>query len=131
MERAISLLDENEGYAPYYMAEGEKEIKEIIDNPAFSRGLIYSVHTYIDMKLKYCKKTMQQMSVVEVDYIVQKILLLPVENIDRYMLVVINEFMDYAKSSKFEKEIFELERRRFDAVKERCEEEYLIENQDF
>lgn len=27
---------------------GEKEIKAISENPAFNRGLIYSLHTYIE-----------------------------------------------------------------------------------
>ena len=45
-----------ESFAPYYFEEGEKSILELIQSPKYSNALCYSVHTYIDMKIKYCSK---------------------------------------------------------------------------
>ncbi len=49
MERAVEQVENGDfSYAPYYMDEGIKEMKSIIDNPAYSRGYKYSLHALID-----------------------------------------------------------------------------------
>ena len=82
MERSLDLLEKGDGYAPYYMSEGEKEIKAIIENSAFSRGLIYSLHTYMDMKMKYCQKTGTILSNDAIEYMVNHIIAIPRDTMD-------------------------------------------------
>ncbi len=57
LERSLYELENGkESFAPYYFEEGEKSILELIQSPKYSNALCYSVHTYIDMKIKYCSK---------------------------------------------------------------------------
>ncbi len=130
MERALNLLEKEDGYAPYYMSEGEKEIKAIIENPAFSRGLIYSLHTYMDMKMKYCLKRGIVLSDNEIGYIVNHIIAIPRDTMDNYMKVIIDEFVEYVKSNGMEKSIQLLLLHDFGKLQEGCEDDYKIENLD-
>ncbi len=130
MERAIDLLDKSDGYAPYYMNEGEKEIRKIIENPAYSRGLVYSIHTYIDMKLKYWKKTGCNMSRLEIEYIVKQIEALPKDTVDSYMKQAVEEFIRYASENGMGKDVYVLKYHDFGYISNGVAEEYEIENQD-
>lgn len=51
MERA--LFENGSSVAVYYFEEGEKEILELINSQRYSKALCYSVHSYIELKLKY------------------------------------------------------------------------------
>lgn len=130
MERSLDLLEKGDGYAPYYMSEGEKEIKAIIENPAFSRGLIYSLHTYMDMKMKYCKKTGTILSNDAIEYMVNHIIAIPRDTMDNYMKVIIDEFIRHVISNGMEKAIQLLLLHDFGQLQDGCEDEYKIENLD-
>lgn len=130
MERSLDLLEKGDGYAPYYMGEGEKEIQAIIENPAFSRGLIYSLHTYMDMKMKYCLKAGTFLSNDEVEYMVKNIVAIPKDTMDNYMKVIIDEFIGYAICNGMEKTIQLLLLHDFGKLQNSCEEDYRIENLD-
>lgn len=131
MERALDLLEKSDGYAPYYMDEGEKEIKEIILNPAFSRGLVYSLHSFIDMKLKYCIKGNQVMEKQDIEFMVDNLILIPQDSIDSYMRKVIDELIKYANNNNMGDIIYKLVQHDFGNMQEGGQADYEIENQDF
>lgn len=112
------------------MSEGEKEIKAIIENSAFSRGLIYSLHTYMDMKMKYCQKTGTILSNDAIEYMVNHIIAIPRDTMDNYMKVIIDEFIRYVISNGMEKSIQLLLLHDFGQLQDGCEDEYKIENLD-
>lgn len=130
MERAMNLLDNNDVHAPYYMEQGEKEIKDIIENPAFSRGMIYSLHTYMDMKMKYSRRGDQLLSYDEIDYIANHLIAIPKDTMDNYMCVIKNEFIEYTKNIGREKAIQKLMEYDFGKIHEGTVEDYKIENLD-
>lgn len=130
MERSLDLLEKGNGYAPYYMEEGEKEIKKIIENPAFSRGLVYSLHTYMDMKIKYCLKSDIILSNDTIEYMVNHIITIPRNTMDSYMNEIIDEFIAYVKSKGMESAIQRLLQHDFGELQDGCEDEYKIENLD-
>lgn len=130
MERSLDLLEKGNGYAPYYMEEGEKEIKKIIENPAFSRELVYSLHTYMDMKIKYCLKSDIILSNDTIEYMVNHIITIPRNTMDSYMNEIIDEFIAYVKSKGMESAIQRLLQHDFGELQDGCEDEYKIENLD-
>lgn len=55
LERSLYELEKGrETLAPYYFEEGEEMILKLINSPHYSSALCYSVHTYVDIKVKYC-----------------------------------------------------------------------------
>lgn len=61
MERALKELEDGSSYSvvAYLFEEGETGIIDLINNPKYSRSFCYSVHAYLDMKMKYCKKNIK------------------------------------------------------------------------
>lgn len=100
MERAIEQYEKgNTSTSPHYLSEGKNEMKKIIDNDAFSRGFRYSVHTYIDMLMKYHNLTKIRLSYEEADYIQDKIICILEKENDKYMNTAIQGFVDYCCSN--------------------------------
>ena len=54
MERALKELEDGSSYSvvAYLFEEGETGIIDLINNPKYSRSFCYSVHAYLDMKMK-------------------------------------------------------------------------------
>lgn len=135
MERAIEQTEEGDfSFAPYYMDEGIKEIKQIIDNPAYSRGYKYSLHTLIDMCIKYYTMIEKNIDVAEIEYIKDKILILSRTDIDTYILSIIKQFIAYCQQHNYQKYCQPIIIKYFDKlqnVKSATEEDYLVENLDW
>lgn len=99
LERSLYELNEGrETVAPYYFGEGEKRILELIESPYYSNALCYSVHTYIDMKIKYCKATHTMTENVLMD-LYQYLLEGARVNYDRYIKDVRNTLYECASKS--------------------------------
>lgn len=110
MERALKELDEGTSYsvASFMFEEGEKGMTDLIDNPKYSRSFCYSVHAYLDMKIKYCKKIYKKIGTDDVQLYVKWILRgLQLSN-DKYMHDIKSRFIEFASKLGFDIEIEEL-----------------------
>lgn len=108
MERALKELDErisSDSVAAYLFEEGEKEIIELINNPRYSRSFCYSVHAYLDMKMKYCKKACKRIereeAILYSKWIIQGLKL----SNDKYMSDIRKRFIQFATEQGLRKEI--------------------------
>ncbi|MGN1310395.1 MAG: SIR2 family protein [Clostridia bacterium] len=110
MERALKELEEGSSYsvAAFMFEEGEKSIIELINNPKYSRSFCYSVHAYLDMKMKYCKKIHTSVGASEAILYSKWILRgLQLSN-DKYMNDIKNRFIEFALKMGYNTEIQEL-----------------------
>ncbi len=110
MERALKELEEgvSSNITTYMFEEGEKEIIGLINNPNYSRSFCYSVHAYLDMKMKYCKKIYKKIKEDEAELYVKWILRgLQLSN-DKYMHDIKNRFIKFISKLGFDKQIEEL-----------------------
>lgn len=110
MERALKEFEEGSSYSivAFMFEEGEKIIIELINNPKYSRSFCYSIHAYLDMKMKYCKKTYKGIDASEVTLYTQWILQgLQLSN-DKYMHDIRNRFIEFASKLGFVEEMRDL-----------------------
>lgn len=135
MERAVRQEEKGDSsYAPYYMDEEMREMKNIINNPAFSRGYKYSLHALIDMSVKYYGISGKLMNVDDAQYIQEKIMLIPVKEIDSYIVGGIKKYVHYCQTHGYEKICEPIVSKHYESisdVKEATEEDYLVENLDW
>lgn len=128
MERALKEINEGASYGTvaYLFEEGEKDMISLIKNPQYSRSFCYSVHAYLDMKMKYCKKLQKSISEAEAEDFVSWILKgLQLSN-DKYMNDIKNRFIDFAKYLGYEGYIGELIRHNGRYMITEDIEEYLV-----
>lgn len=110
MERALKELEDGSSYSvvAYLFEEGETGIIDLINNPKYSRSFCYSVHAYLDMKMKYCKKTHKTIEKENVALYSKWIIRgLQLSN-DKYMNDIRRRFIDFASELGYEKEIDDL-----------------------
>lgn len=110
MERALKEINEGASYdvVEVLFEEGEKDIISLINSPQYSRSFCYSVHAYLDMKMKYCNKLRKSISETETECFVGWILKgLRLSN-DKYMNDIKNRFIDFAKYWGYESYISKL-----------------------
>lgn len=110
MERALKEINEGASYGTvaYLFEEGEKDMISLINSPRYSRSFCYSVHAYLDMKMKYCKKLRKSISETETEEFVAWILKgLRLSN-DKYMNDIKNRFIDFARNLGYESYVSEL-----------------------
>lgn len=135
MERAVEQAEKGDfSYAPHYMDEGLKEMRNIIDNPAYSRGYKYSLHAFIDMNIKYCSMAGKKISVDDMQYMQDKIMCLPKNEMDTYIVGVIKQYIQYCQDNKCGKYCEPILSKHFDYVPDiqnATEEDYLVENLDW
>lgn len=110
MERALKGLDDGISYsvAAFMFEEGEKIIVELINSPKYSRSFCYSVHAYLDMKMKYCRKISARISSSEVVNYSKWILKgLRLSN-DKYMNDIKSRFIEFCSKLGYDSELDEL-----------------------
>ena len=110
MERALKELEEGGAdiHAAFMFDEGEKGIIELINNPKYSRSFCYSVHAYLDMKMKYCKKINKKIDENEAKIYAKWILKgLQLSN-DKYMNDIRKRFMEFSSKMQLIDEIQQL-----------------------
>lgn len=135
MERAVAQVEKGDSsYAPYYMDEGIQEMKSIINNPAYSRGFKYSLHAFIDMSIKYSGITGKSICTADIQYMQEKIMLIPEREIDSYIIGVINKYVQYCQSfgiENYSRPIIMKNYEKLPKIQKASEEDYLIENLDW
>lgn len=134
MERGVEQAKRGDfSYAAFYMDEGIKEMKDIINNPAYSRGYKYSLHALIDMSIKYFGIIKRKIDINSIQYINEKILLLSAKDIDTYILGIIRQFVLYCRDNGYDSLVEPILKRYENLVDvhEVKEEEYLVENLDW
>lgn len=135
MERAIEQEQKGEfSYAIYYMDEGVNEMKNIINNPAYSRGYKYSLHALIDMSIKYSNITKKNININDICYMQEKILLIPKQELDSYIIEIIKEYIRYCQNHGYEKHCESIIIKHYDElpnIEEVSEEDYWVENLDW
>ncbi|MBC5658705.1 SIR2 family protein [Anaerosacchariphilus sp. NSJ-68] len=135
MERAVEQVNNmNLSYAAYYMDEGIREMKSIIDDSAFSRGYKYSLHALIDMSIKYFNACQKIMEFEHMKYIQSKILHMSTKELDTCILAEIQRYIDYCiynGCSKICEPIILKHYEKIPLIKEITEQDYLIENLDW
>lgn len=135
MERAVEQVKNGEfSYAPYYMDEGVKEMKNIIDNPAYSRGYKYSLHALIDMSIKYYDTTGKIINAEDIRYMQERIMLIPDHEIDLYIIEGIKKYISYCQNHKYEvycESIIMKHYEKLPNIKNASAEDYLVENLDW
>lgn len=135
MERAVEQAKSgDDSYAPYYMDEGIKEIKEIIDNPAYSRGYKYSLHALINMSIRYWQIGSKKMDGNIIQYIQEKIMSIPKAEIDTCILQGIKQYIQYCQENNYEKVCEPIVLKHYEkipSVANVSEEDYLVENLDW
>lgn len=135
MERAVEQVEKGDfSYAPYYMEEGTREIKDIIDNPAYSRGYKYSLHAFIDMSIKYSNMVGRLVDVNDIKYMQEKIVSLPKYEIDTYIVSAIVQFIQYCEEHGYKQYSEPIVQKHYDKLQDIAdvsEEDYLIENLDW
>lgn len=110
MERALQELEEGTSYSivAFMFEEGERIIIELINNPRYSRSFCYSVHAYLDMKMKYCNKIHSVINADEVLLYSQWILKgLQLSN-DKYMNDIKSRFIEYGLKHGYNNELEDL-----------------------
>lgn len=109
MERAMQELDSmSYSIAAYMFEEGERNIVDLINNPRYSRSFCYSVHAYLDMKMKYCDKTHAGIDKDEAKCFAEWILQgLKLSN-DKYMNDIKNRFIKFAEKLGFYDSVYNL-----------------------
>lgn len=97
MERALQELEESSySIAAFMFEEGERNLINLINNPRYSRSFCYSVHAYLDMKMKYCNKIQAEINVEDARLFADWILKgLRLSN-DKYMNDIKNRFIKFA-----------------------------------
>lgn len=135
MERAVEQVENGDfSYAPYYMEEGIKEMKSIIDNPAYSRGYKYSLHALIDMNAKYYKKVNKKIDRNNIQYMQEKILFLSGNEIDTCIIQGIKQYVQYCQENGYEKFSDPIILKHYESIPDVAnvsEEDYLVENLDW
>ena len=135
MERAVEQAEKGElVYASFYMDEGIHEMKNIIDNPAYSRGYKYSLHALIDMSIKYSNISRRDMELEEVQYIKEKIMIMNNKEMDSYIMIGIKKYVSYCQNHDFKGICEPIIMRHYENIsdiKEATEDDYLIENLDW
>lgn len=135
MERAIEQIEKGyDSYASHYMDEGLKDIKNIIDNPAYSRGYKYSLHALIDMSIKYYDAIGKKIDVNDIEYIKDRILELPKSELDSYIINAIELYIIYCQKHNYKKcreSIMEKHYDKMTNILSMVEDDYLIENLDW
>lgn len=135
MERAVEQAQKGDfSYAPYYMDEGIREMKNIINSPAYSRGYKYSLHALMDMSIKYFDISGNVMNLGDVQYIQEKIMLIPKAEMDSYMIEGIKKYIQYCQNHNYEKICEPIIMKHYENipnVKVATEEDYSVENLDW
>ncbi len=135
MERAIEQIEKGyDSYASHYMDEGLKDIKNIIDNPAYSRGYKYSLHALIDMSIKYYDAIGKKIDVNDVEYIKDRILELPKGELDSYIINAIEQYIIYCQKHNYKRFREAIMKKHYDKmtnILSMVEDDYLIENLDW
>lgn len=135
MERAVEQAEKGDfSFAPYYLDEGVQEMKKIIDNPAYSRGYKYSLHALIDMSIKYYDIDGKAISVEDIRYMREKIMLIPKQEMDSYILGGIKKYISYCQNHGYEEycgSIIMKHCEKLPNIKNASEEDYLVENLDW
>lgn len=135
MEKAVEQVENgNSSYAPYYMSEGIREMKEIIDNSAYSRGYKYSLHALIDMSIKYSDVSGKVMESDEIQYIKEKIMRMTNKELDSCIIAGIKKYVLYCQNHGYDRICHPIIMKHYESIpdiKDVAEEEYLIENLDW
>lgn len=135
MERAIEQLEKGyDSYASHYMDEGLKDIRSIIDNPAYSRGYKYSLHALIDMSIKYYNAIHIKIEEDDIEYIKDRILELPKNELDPYIINAIKKFITYCQKNNYIKCSEAIITKHYEKITyllPDTEDDYLIENLDW
>jgi len=135
MERAIQQVEAGDSsYAPYYMDEGMKEMRDIIENPAYSRGYKYSLHALIDMSIKYFDIINKRIEADMIGYMKEKILGLPRNKIDSYIVNAISKYINYCQKHNYIQYSALIISKHYDKLisdMNTTEEDYLTENLDW
>jgi hypothetical protein len=135
MERAIEQIENGyDSYASHYMDEGVKDIRSIIDNPAYSRGYKYSLHALIDMSIKYYSAIDKKIDRDDIEYIKDRILELPKNELDPYIVSVIEKYVVYCKKNNYKKCGDVIIAKNYDKminILSTTEDDYLVENLDW
>lgn len=135
MERAIEQIKRGDiSYAPYYMDEGKVEIKKIIDDPAYSRGYKYSLHALIDMSIKYANEARKNIDIEEIKYMNEKILELSKDDVDSYVISLLERYIDYCSAHNMKKYCETIINRHYEKlsdIRKATEEDYMVENLDW
>ena len=128
MERALKEINEGTSYSivVYLFEEGEKGMVDLIKNPRYSRSFCYSVHAYLDMKIKYCKKLQKAINEPEIKECVSWIIKgLKLSN-DKYMNDIKKRFIDFSSHLGYADYMHELLRHNGSNMIMEDIEEYLI-----
>lgn len=135
MERAIEQIEKGyDSYAAHYMSEGLRDIKSIINNPAYSRGYKYSLHALIDMSIKYYDAIRKKIAKDDIEYIRDRILELPPSELDSYIINAIEQFIIYCQKHAYIKCSEVIMAKHYDRIQNilsLTEDDYLIENLDW
>ena len=123
MERAIEQIENGyDSYASYYMNEGLNDIRSIIDKPAYSRG--YKYYDTIGKKIDRD----------DIEYIKDRILELPKNELDSYIISAIEQYIVYCQKYNYKKCSEAIIEKHYDKmvnVLSVTEDDYLIENLDW
>lgn len=135
MERAVEQVQKGDfSYAPHYMQEGIKEMKNIINSPAYSRGYKYSLHALMDMSVKYFELLGNVMNIDDIKYIQEKIMSIPKMEMDSYMIEGIKKYIQYCQNHNYGEICEPIILKHYENIpnmKEATEEDYLVENLDW
>lgn len=135
MERAVEQAEKGDfSYAPHYMDEGLKEMRNIIDSPAYSRGYKYSLHAFIDMSIKYSGITNTDICDDDMLYIQEKVMSLPKNEIDTFITGGIKKYIQYCQEKVCENYCQPIIAKHYDCIpniQRATEEDYMVENLDW
>jgi hypothetical protein len=81
-------------HAQYFFNIGKEQLRELIWHSPH-RYFAYSVHTYVDMSLKYCNVSNQCLSEDDFEFIIHNLKLLIPKKQDSYMQQIIKDFTNY------------------------------------
>lgn len=93
MEWGIWEFSHNKSQAPYYFEQGRSQMADLITS-APHRYFAYSVHTYVDMVLRYYAEINEKLNINEARYISNQILTLLSSNKDGYSTAISKKFLN-------------------------------------
>lgn len=103
MERCLYSLSRSEEYDEMLFETGKEELVNLIESKYYSDAYLYSIHTYVDMILKYIKDSGKDMSIGEYAFIQSHLKSLNKHNLDTRMQSIINRFIEHCEGTGHQK----------------------------
>lgn len=108
MAWSIWELEHKATLAPYYFDQGKIQMAELISSAPY-QYFAYSVHTYIDMSLRYYQDAEIQITANEAQYMYQQLSSLLCKRSDNYLISITKRFASMCKDMDFDIDIMALE----------------------